>query len=238
MNWVEGFSSWRPDPSSRSFAKQIASRCLWWRWWFFSSFFPSKNRYIWREERRSGPRCPLSCLWMETFLDPTLIPNNAEERRVGVGTGMLCCEAGYNKWGFAPSKLLLSVVKCHVTLACEERISGILNEEGGIDAHLDFLFSKFFSSPKYFLPSPEYFFFPKFPAGFFFKSSCWFWICFYSIAWKILRRMLMIWLKLFCFAFHSIFDIFRLVLEQTSFKGKTSIWSWHTARPRSLGWPS
>ena len=112
------------------------------------------------------------------------LPDKAEERRVGVGTGML---AGYNnKWGFAASKLLLSVVRCHVMLACGGRISGILNEEGGIDAHLDFLFSKFFflsqilPSPKYFLfPTtfssqilsiPRYFFCLKFPAGIF-KSS-------------------------------------------------------------------
>jgi hypothetical protein len=85
---------------------------------------------------------------------------------VGVGTGMLYCEAGYNnKWGFAASKLLLSVVRCHVMLACGGRISGILNEEGGIDAHLEFLFSKFF-----FLSIPRYFFCLKFPAGIF-KSS-------------------------------------------------------------------
>jgi hypothetical protein len=31
------------------------------------------------------------------------------------------------------------------------RISGILHEEGGIDPHLDFLFSKYFFCPKYFL---------------------------------------------------------------------------------------
>lgn len=84
---------------------------------FVNCVFLWKKMDVWREEQRSvwvADKRGWVRLWTEGLLATTLMPDNAEERRVGVGTGMLCCETGYNKWGSAESKFLLSVVRCRV----------------------------------------------------------------------------------------------------------------------------
>jgi hypothetical protein len=91
MIWVEGFSSWRRVPTSRSFAKQIVSRCS-------TSVFFCEGEWIFEEESKEAFGLRIrgvgARLWMEGFLATTLMPDDAEERRVEAGTGMLCCEAG------------------------------------------------------------------------------------------------------------------------------------------------